>query len=247
MSSSLLELLAPDAIEPLVGWRYWRAEGGWLASLNRFQTWPPRKALQARCELPESEAHAEPPPGPHCPCGIYAAVDLPALQELAHPDLGEPLVVGEVAVWGRIIPAARGFRAQFAVPRRLWLVRESLPPAEPLGWPGDLPSTLARTYRAPVELCEARWAVSDEAGETWPLGQPEREERLAAHEFRDRWERLAAAKAMGGDAYRRELARFAAANEERSGTTPRPIATPRSTGPAMGTREAYWESLTRRY
>jgi len=241
--SSLLELLAPDAIEPLVGWRYWRAEGGWLASLNRFQTWPPRTALHARCELPDDEAHAEPPPGTHCPCGIYAAVDLPTLQDLAHPDLGQPLVVGEVALWGRVIPAARGFRAQFAVPRRLWLVKESLPPLEPLGWPGDLPTTLARTYQVPVELCAAGWAVSDDAQATWPAGRAEREDRLAVHDFRERWERLARAKAAGEDAYRRELAVFAATSEERS----RAARTPPGHSPAMGTREAYWESLTRRY
>lgn len=241
MSSSLLELLAPDAIEPLVGWRYWRAEAGWLASLNRFQTWPPRKALQARCELPEDQAHPEPPPGTHCPCGIYAAVDLPMLQDLARPDLAEPLVVGEVAVWGRIIPAARGLRAQFALPRRLWLVRESLPAAEPLGWPGDLPSTLARTYQVPVELCAAAWAVSEEAQETWPAAQDERRERLAEHDFRERWEQLAAAKLAGEEAYRRELARFTVTNEERSRAARHPA------GSAMGTREAYRERLTRRY
>lgn len=243
--SDLLELLAPDAIEPLVGWRYWRAEGGWLASLNRFQTWPPRKALEARCELPEDEAHAEPPPGTHCPCGIYAAADLPTLQDLAHPDLGQPLVVGEVAVWGRVIPAARGFRAQYAVPRRLWLVRESLSPVEPLGWPGDVPSTIARTYQVPVELCDASWAVSPEAQDLWPTAEAQREERLEAHDFRDRWERLAAAKAAGDEIYRRELADFARTTEQRSRT---PKGTPRaSAGPAMGTREAYWASLTRRY
>lgn len=240
MSIDLVDPLAPDGIEPLVGWRYWRAEGGWLASLNRFQTWPPRKALQARCELPEDEAHPEPPPGTHCPCGIYAAVDLPTLQELAHPDLGGPLVVGEVALWGRIVPAARGFRAQFGLPRRLWLVRESLPPEDPLGWAGDLPSTLAQTYQVSVELCEAAWAVAGEAQEASPTAQAQQAERLAGHDFRVRWERLAAAKLAGEEAFRRELAQFTATNEERSRSQP-------SVGPAMGTREAYWQSLTRRY
>lgn len=244
--SDLLDLLAPDSIEPLVGWRYWRAEGGWLASLNRFQTWPPRAALQARCELPDDQAHPEPPPGANCPCGIYAAVDLPTLQDLAHPDLSQPLVVGEVAVWGRVIPAARGFRAQYAVPRRLWLVRESLPALEPLGWPGDLPTTLARTYQVPVELCAAAWAVSDDAQAPWSQsssGGAERDDRLAAHDFQGRWERLARAKAAGEDAYRRELEAFVATSEQRS-RAPR---TPPGQSPAMGTREAYWASLTRRY
>ncbi|HEU5001318.1 MAG TPA: hypothetical protein VFW71_00875 [Actinomycetota bacterium] len=233
--SDLLDLLAPDSIEPLVGWRYWRAEGGWLASLSRFKTWPPGAALEARCDLPENEAHPEPPPGINCPCGLYAAVDLPTLQDLAHPDLSQPLVVGEVALWGRVIPAARGFRAQFGIPRHLWLVKESLPPQEPLGWPGDLPSTLARTYQVPVELCAADWAVSPEAHDLWPSAQAERVERLAAHAFRDRWERLAAAKAAGEEAYRQELAAFTRTSEQRSRAT--------NPGPAMGTREAYWERL----
>jgi len=164
---SLPELCIPDGIEPIVGWRYWRAEAGWLFSLNRFKTWPAARALEARCSL--TDGHAEPPPGERCGCGIYAALDLDTLKEITEPDLESLLVVGEVALWGRVIPADLGYRAQFGYPRCLWVVRESLPA---LDWTADVPLCLSEMYGIPVETCDARWAVVA-GGSTPGHGSPE--------------------------------------------------------------------------
>lgn len=181
-------LAIPDGIEPITGWRYWRADEGWLCSLLKFKTWPPGRALRAQCVL--SEDHG-PLPGESCGCGIYAAVNLPTLKELLQPNLDSPLVVGEVALWGRVIPAELGFRAELAYPRRLWVVRESLSPQAE-----DTTNLLAETYRVPVEACDAAWAVVEEAVN--PHIEPRVAEiRAAVSAFQERLERLIAALAQG--------------------------------------------------
>jgi hypothetical protein len=196
---------APDGIEPIIGWRYWRADTGWLCSLNRLKTWPAGRALEARCSLSDAGAsHEEPPPGERCGCGIYAATHLEILKEIVHPDLDSPLIVGEVALWGRIVPAQLGFRAQYAYPRRLWIIQESTTSQEALD---GLLFGIAEMYRIPVEGCDAAWAVSTEEVNRWQHEPRVAEIRTAVSAFREVVERLAAALAQGEDAYREELAR----------------------------------------
>jgi hypothetical protein len=148
---------APDGIEPIIGWRYWRVEGSTLGSLTRSLPWPPAYGLEARCRL--SPRHG-PVPSPTCHCGVYAATDLGTLKSLTSPSLRLPLAVGKVALWGRVIPGERGYRAQYAYPRRLWLVWESL---ELLAQPGAQRIEVAAAYGVPVEFCDADWALSPAA------------------------------------------------------------------------------------
>jgi hypothetical protein len=196
------QLGIPDGIEPIVGWRYWRADEGWLCSLNKFKTWPAGRPLRAQCTLAMDHG---PLPGEQCGCGIYAAIDLPTLKELVQPDLESPLVVGEVSLWGKVIPAELGFRAEFAYPRRLWVVSDSVatldgPPAPPLA--------LADRYGIPVEPCDATWAVSEETPNPWHLEPRVSEIRAAVATFKQEVERLAAALAQGDEMFRAELARL---------------------------------------
>jgi hypothetical protein len=198
------ELGIPDGIEPIVGWRYWRAGEGWLCSLNKFKTWPAGGPLRARCSLAMDHG---PVPGEQCGCGIYAALDLDTLKQLVQPDLESPLVVGEVALWGKVIPAELGFRAEFAYPRRLWVVNDAI---AALDWLGDLPIALADRYGVPVESCDAEWAVAEVAGNPWPLELRVGEIRAAVAAFKKGVDRLAAALAKGDEMYRAELARLRA-------------------------------------
>jgi hypothetical protein len=145
---------APDGIEPIVGWRYWRVDGSVLGSLTRNTPWSPLRGFQAGCRL--TDRHG-PVPDPGCNCGVYAARDLPTLQAMATPSVRYPLAVGKVALWGRIIPAERGYRSQFGYPKRLWLVWESL---EQLGRPGAQRMDIAAAYGVPVEFCDADWALT---------------------------------------------------------------------------------------
>lgn len=131
----------PDAIEPVVAWRYWRlgAGDGLLRSLTgRHQPWAPGRAFEARCRFDDVDRSEwryqlvggfspDPHPAPHegCTCGLYAARSLDDLR-------GQPLfglsrmVVGQVSLWGKVIPGQFGYRAQFAYPRRLCLFEGAL-------------------------------------------------------------------------------------------------------------------------
>jgi hypothetical protein len=56
-------------------------------------------------------------PGKDCHCGIYAYKRSVPLE-----DSDKPYVAGEVNMWGRVIEHADGYRAQFAYPKRLFVV-----------------------------------------------------------------------------------------------------------------------------
>jgi len=65
--------------------------------------------------------HSHPAPSEGCSCGIHIAreIDL-ALQYQGH---GKNLAIGVVKGWGKVIPAHRGFRVEFAYPDRLYLFK----------------------------------------------------------------------------------------------------------------------------
>jgi hypothetical protein len=139
--------------EPLSGWRAWQIvatrRGPALASWSVSALWPARRPLEARCAL-----HG-PRPSAHHMCGIHA---FQAREEmLAYLESGEdaPLLfsrrpqralgiaVGRVSGWGRAVIHARGWRAQFAYPYDLYLLR------------GDRALSLALSSRYAVETLPA--------------------------------------------------------------------------------------------
>ena len=125
----------PDAIEPIVGWRYWRVRSdGSLASITGGHPgWAPGEPMRARCRYLDADPddpryqligaydrdhHRS--PGERCTCGIYAARSLNRLR--GHPFTGlRRGVVGEVALWGKVIPGTHGYRAEAAYPKRLYV------------------------------------------------------------------------------------------------------------------------------
>jgi hypothetical protein len=114
---------APDAIEPVVGWRAWRvargADGLVLVSAVYDEVWPAGEELVALCHK-RRECQA---PAPGCTCGIYAGGALEAEKHRVGRDergiLGR--AVGEVALWGRVVEGRYGWRAERAYPVRLWV------------------------------------------------------------------------------------------------------------------------------
>ncbi len=67
-------------------------------------------------------------PAEDCECGIYAAADLGALREHGLCLSPGGLVVGEVALWGDVVSGDEGgYRGQYASPRRLSLVEQTVP------------------------------------------------------------------------------------------------------------------------
>ena len=153
----------PDAIEPVTGWRFWRAgSDGWLRSLTgRQHRWAPGAKFQAHCRFADvdprdrrfqlvtgfgSAPHTS--PGEGCTCGVYASRDLEHLRSQILFGLRR-MVVGEVSLWGKVIPASHGYRAQFAYPKRL-LVFERVASVDP----GLVP--LLSDYGVPVEVIANR-------------------------------------------------------------------------------------------
>src|SRR5438128_10471616 len=104
--------LAPDLIEPFVGWRCWgveeRSDGVWLVSHGGV-VWPGRGPLLAECH----ERHAA--PDEDCQCGIYALAEreLPYYSYDAEGAWAYP-VFGTVALYGRVVRGSRGYRAEKA-------------------------------------------------------------------------------------------------------------------------------------
>ena len=197
---------APDGIEPVVGWRYWGADAGWLTSINRFSTWVARQTTTARCSY--APMHDDVVPHERCSCGVYAVRDLDVLKQVADPTEGTPehgraVVVGTVAMWGRIVPGEWGWRGQHAYPKELWLVADTVAVGDdPLG----VAAALEGAYQVPVSLCDATWAMPRD--ERPPEDADHAAMGAAAWDLAHSLDRLAGAANRGMSAYEVELRRF---------------------------------------
>lgn len=146
--------MIPDGIEPIVAWRYWTLEQGfWLSALNHREhgAWVPNEPHKACCAANVHEyrvaftgavkatfqaANVPPPPDDYveirhefapsegCSCGIYAAASLSELRTIVGAASVD--VVGEVYLWGKVIKGERGYRAEYAYPKSLFLLDENL-------------------------------------------------------------------------------------------------------------------------
>ena len=115
---------APDYVAPVRGWRTWRVDDAGpaarLRSVVRGTAWPVAEPLIAAC--PEvALSHGAPWPG--CHCGIHAARDVS--EAAYHAELPsraqEPLAIGLVSLWGRVVEGQAGWRALAAYPESLYL------------------------------------------------------------------------------------------------------------------------------
>ena len=148
-----LDTRPPD--RPVLGWRYWQLEPRTqrLRSIShRRIQWVPGEPMRGVCL---SGGHAAPSPG--CACGVHAS---PTREQLVSDSLclspTVPLVLGEVALWGRLVADAHGLRAEWAAPARLWLVDGTdleVPQPVALGW--------LAAYGVPVATMPAEEAVGE--------------------------------------------------------------------------------------
>jgi hypothetical protein len=67
---------------------------------------------------------AHEPPQTDCTCGIYAAKTLHHLRSAGFERYG---ICGEVFLWGKVVEHERGWRAQLAYPKNLFLSPDALP------------------------------------------------------------------------------------------------------------------------
>jgi len=139
--------VAPDAVEPILAWRAWRVIdfGGQprLQSMNDL-IWQPGKVMEAVCK-PSKGKHD--PPDERCTCGFYAARDRSHLTSMSYHiyDLEskkDVVVIGQVSMWGRVIPGSQGWKSQFAKPMSV-----IVPPSR---WRHVKP--IQETYKLPVKV-----------------------------------------------------------------------------------------------
>jgi hypothetical protein len=178
---------APDLATPIAGWRVWLMgadeDGPTLVSPVAPFTWPSRTATTAGCRSGCPDA-----PAWECHCGLYATADLRLVAPMV---ISAGAILGCTALWGRVVEATDGWRAEHAYPLVLFAptvegddrrrqksylalarIRSSrLPGSRPVG-PPDAATTraLGRRYAVPAHPLPriprlAVWesAVSDRA------------------------------------------------------------------------------------
>jgi preprotein translocase subunit YajC len=125
-------MTVPDFISPVVGYRIWQWDPTGLRSLNG-EKWLAHQPLSAVCRADAtgsiaglSKATHNPDELPHfkCTCGVYAAKTIGHLRQCGYKRFG---VHGEVYLWGTVVEHERGWRAQFAYPKTLFLAADTIP------------------------------------------------------------------------------------------------------------------------
>ena len=132
----------PERIEPITAWRAWKAfnDNGWkLKAIGSTGTWEPKKAMEAVCNKNKQD---HPAPGYGCECGIWSFNTLEDLVPVL-AGYSEIKIIGQVAIWGRVIECEKGFRSSHAYPTELWILSEEKS-LEQLGY----------TYGVPVRIIE---------------------------------------------------------------------------------------------
>ena len=116
-------LILRDQTDPVFGWRYWQLSPRQLlrSVTQRGFEWPPNQVLKAVCvEI------GHPAPADRCNCGIYANPELEALRQHGLCLAPDVIVLGQVALWGKVVDDEPSLRGEFAYPARLSLVVDSL-------------------------------------------------------------------------------------------------------------------------
>lgn len=126
------KIVIPDLTTCIIGWRGWRVTTSGneyrLQGLGRDAVWEPKKPVKAECKRDTffSLLHGEPGPEPHdcpgkdCSCGVWAFRSLDEFKKMGE-SYSSTAVVGQVFLWGRVLECENGYRAQFAVPKELWV------------------------------------------------------------------------------------------------------------------------------
>jgi hypothetical protein len=122
---------APDAIEPVRGWRVWdvvELDGAVrLCSLAFWSIWVPGREAEATCRraLVDTAIPPHGAPGPGCSCGIYGTRAVHAALDYSRQmgRRGDTIhrVAGQVALWGTVVEGSEGWRASHGYPAAIYV------------------------------------------------------------------------------------------------------------------------------
>ena len=134
-------ILVPDVVDDVIGWRAWNvietSDGPRLASqgyggAGASGLWIPGQPMHAHCT--RGGSHRSPDEG--CSCGYYAARTREHLLGLDHYHRYDrsngPVVIGQLQMWGKIVPATLGWRAEIVYPKRVLVPYEFWQVVNPL-------------------------------------------------------------------------------------------------------------------
>jgi hypothetical protein len=154
----------PDEIEPYVGYRVWSVllPELLLASPLHLTPWKPRTAAMFHCR--QDENHLA--PTPNCGCGFYGTTNAEQVYQylrVRNPQDELMRVIGEVSLWGKVVPGTKGYRGEFAYPKRIWVhphFKSRRYSQE------DVAMRIVETYGTPVELTDSYLATFGSTKET---------------------------------------------------------------------------------
>jgi hypothetical protein len=116
--------LLTEAVEPVVGWKIWRAEHDAgrtrLRSVLYGSLWVPGRPAVAECKKPLRFRHEA--PDPLCDCGIHAGKSLAAWRH--YLDIGGDRVFGRALLLGARVEGSAAWRAAAAYPLELCVPAE---------------------------------------------------------------------------------------------------------------------------
>jgi hypothetical protein len=124
------QIIVPDIAGALVGWRCWglaKTSSGVQLVSHGGTIWPSDQPLTAECGAGNTHL----PPGVTCSCGIYALSEEDGFPYYAY-DGPAYAVFGTVYLWGEVVRGTRGYRAQYAHPKALFLAHRDWRYAQPL-------------------------------------------------------------------------------------------------------------------
>jgi hypothetical protein len=152
------DLRAPDVLGEVIAWRAWKVIGSdrlpMLSSVTHATTiWHPAHYTFATCGGSSSCRRSVGDlrvPGERCSCGLYAAKTREQLI-----GLGYGVLIGEVALSGKVIPGTQGWRAEKGRIAKLYVPFTDWKLVSPLEDLYQVPVVLDRT----TAITPTKWEV----------------------------------------------------------------------------------------
>lgn len=145
------ELELSFSSEVIIGWRAWKIVDykrrgditeKRLQAIGMNVTWEPYRPNVAICT--QDGGHEA--PWPECNCGFWIFKDREHVERAMFDQYGgeKGKVIGQTAVWGRVLECTRGYRGEFAYPQTLQFIEVE----------DEIAKAVSATYGVPYSIAE---------------------------------------------------------------------------------------------